>query len=132
MTDIRRATALLVGVAAFAAAPWPAAAQPETGALTLEVTPDRLTLAVGETATLAATVRDAGGAVVNDATVVYFSRARRSVAVTRGGAVEAYRPGEFTLVALVPADPRSRDRRPDARVQVEVPVTVPPPAVARV
>ena len=112
MTDIRSATAVLVGVAALGVAPWPAAAQTETGALTLEVAPDRLTLAVGETATLAATVRVPDGAVVDDATVVYFSRARRSVGVTRGGEVEAYRPGEFTLVALVPADPRSRDRRP--------------------
>lgn len=134
MTDRRCAAALLAGVMALAAAPRPAGGQarPGTGELALEVTPDRLTLAVGETATLAATVRDGSGAVVDDATVVYFSRARRSVGVTRRGEVEAYRPGEFTLVALVPADPDSRDRRPEARVRVEVPVTVPPPAAARV
>ena len=133
MTDFRCGAAVLAGLMALAA-PWPAAAQgqAEAGGLTLEVTPGRLTLAVGETATLAATVRDADGAVVEDATVVYFSRARRSVGVTRGGEVEAYRTGEFTLVALVPADPRSRDRRPEARVRIEVPVTVPPPAAARV
>ncbi len=134
MTDIRSAMAVLVGIAALAAAPWPAAAQgqAEAGELTLEVTPGRLTLAVGDTATLVATVRDADGAVVDDATVVYFSRARRSVGVTRGGEVEAFRTGEFTIVALVPADARSRDRRPEARVRIEVPVTVPPPAAARV
>ena len=138
MTGIRCAAAVLSGVVTLAAAPAPAAAQAqaqaqaETGALTLEVTPDRLTLAVGDRATLAAVVRDGDGAVMDDTPVVYFSRARRSVGVTPGGEVEAYRPGEFTLVALVPADPGSRDRRPEARVRVEVPVTVPPPAAARV
>ena len=136
MTGIRCAAAVLAGVVTLAAAPAPAAAQAqaqaETGALTLEVTPDRLTLAVGDRATLAAVVRDGDGAVMDDTPVVYFSRARRSVGVTPGGEVEAYRPGEFTLVALVPADPGSRDRRPEARVRVEVPVTVPPPAAARV
>ena len=132
MTGIRCAAAVLAGVVTLAAAPAPAAAQAETGALTIEVAPDRLTLAVGEKATLAATVRDASGAVVDDATVIYLSRARRSVGVTRGGEVEAYRPGEFTLVALVPADPGGGGRRPEARVRVEVPVTVPPPAAARV
>ena len=133
MTDFRWAAAVLAGVVTLAAAPWPAAAQaePETGALTLEVTPDRLTLAVGEKATLAASVRDEAGAVV-DATVIYLSRARRSVSVTRSGEVEAHRPGEFTLVALVPADSDSRSRRPEARVRIEVPVTVPPPAAARI
>ncbi len=134
MTDSRRAAALLAGVVALAAAPWTAAAQarPQPETLTLEITPDRLTLAVGETATLTATVRDGEGAVVDGAPVVYFSRARRSVAVTPGGEVEAYRPGEFTVVALVPANPGRRDRRPEARVRVEVPVTVPLPAAARV
>ena len=133
MTDSRRAAALLAGVVALAAAPWAAAqARPQPETLTLEITPDRLTLAVGETATLTATVRDGDGAVVDGAPVVYFSRARRSVAVTPGGEVEAYRPGEFTVVALVPANPGRGGRRPEARVRVEVPVTVPLPAAARV
>lgn len=134
MTDFRRAAALLAGAAVLAAAPWPAAAQaePEAGAVTLEVAPDRLTLAVGEKAALTAVVRDGDGAVVDDAQVVYFSRARRSVGVTSGGEVEAYRPGEFTVVALVPVGPGRGDRRSEARARVEVPVTVPPPAVAQV
>lgn len=125
---------MLAGVLAPVAAPGPASAQaePGRGALTLEVVPDRLTLAVGERATLVATVRDGAGAVVDDAAVVYFSRARRSVGVTRGGEVEAYRPGAFTLVALVPADPDRPGRRSAGRARVEVPVTVPPPAAVRV
>ena len=105
----------------------------ETAAgLTIEVEPGALTLETGETAQLTATVRDASGAVVDDAAVVYYSRARRSVGVTRTGRVEAYRPGEFTLVVLVPTNPNDRSRRPDARALVEVPVTVPLPPIAEV
>ena len=134
MSDRRSAAAVLAGVVVLAAVAWPGAAQERSGAgeLTLEIAPERLTLAVGERAMLAATVRDADGAVVDGAPVVYFSRARRSVAVTPGGEVEAYRPGEFTVVALVPANPGRGGRRPEARVRVEVPVTVPLPAAARV
>ena len=100
--------------------------------LTIEVEPRSLTLAVGEKRTLTATVRDADGAVVDDAAIVYFSRSRRSVGVTRDGEVEAYRSGEFTLVALVPRNRDDRSRRPDAVTRVEVPVTVPLPAVETV
>jgi len=108
--------------------------QPEEPAepLTIEVSPNRLTIEVGEKASLTATVRNAAGVVVDGATVVYFSRARRSVAVTRGGEVEAYQPGDFTLIALVPSDPDDDSRRPDARVEVEIPVTVPKPEVERI
>ena len=76
---------------------------PPPGGLVVEVQPAELTLAVGGTRRLAATVRRADGTVVDDARVVFYSRARRSVSVTRRGDVEAHRPGEFTLVALVPA-----------------------------
>ena len=100
--------------------------------LAIEVDQEALTLEIGETAQLSATVRDAGGAVVDDARVVYYSRARRSVSVTRTGRVEAYRPGEFTLIALVPSNPGDRSRRPDARARVEIPVTVPLPPIAEV
>ena len=99
---------------------------------TLDVEPARLTLEVGETLTLTATVRDADGQEVEDAPVVFFSRSRRSVGVTRGGEVEAYRPGDFTLVALVPREAGDDSRRPDAAVRVEVPVTVPLPPISQV
>ena len=107
------------------------AAEEQTG-LTIEVSPNRLTLEVGEKASLEAIVRDAGGAVVDDATIIYFSRARRAVGVTREGEVEAYRPGDFTLIAMVPKNPTDTSRRPDARVRVELSVTVPLPPVERV
>ena len=100
--------------------------------LTIEVEPGALALEIGETAQLTATVRDGAGEVVDDATVVYYSRARRSVGVTRTGRVEAHRPGEFTLIVLVPVNPGDRSRRPDARARVEVPVTVPLPPIAEV
>ena len=100
--------------------------------LSIEVDPGALTLEIGETVQLSATVRDAGGAVVDDATVVYYSRARRSVSVTRRGRVEAYRPGEFTLIVLVPSNPGDRSRRPVARARVEIPVTVPLPPISEV
>ena len=104
----------------------------EAPELTIEVAPRNLTLAVGEKTTLTATVHDADGEVVEDTTVIFFSRARRSVGVTRAGEVEAYRPGEFTLVALVPTDPDDASRRPDARVRTEIPVTVPTPPIEQV
>ncbi len=100
--------------------------------LTLEVEPAELTLEVGDTASLSATVRDAEGAVLEDARVVYYSRARRSVGVTRTGRVEAYRPGAFTLIVLVPTDQDDTSRRPESRVRVEVPVTVPLPPIVTV
>ena len=135
VTSLRSARVLLVGsIACVAVAQgWAQTPEPEEpGELIIEVSPSRLTLEVGEKATLVAIVQNADGSIVDDATVVYFSRARRSVSVTRGGEVEAYRSGEVTLVALVPQDPEDDSRRPDARVRVEVPVTVPPPPVERV
>ena len=125
----------VVGAAALTVAHGSARSQqPETPAdpVTIEVSPNALTLGVGERATLTATVRAADGAVVAEATVVYYSRARRSVGVTRSGEVEAYRPGAFTLIALVPKDPADESGRPDALVEVEVSVTVPTPPIERI
>ena len=136
MTSLGRVLVLIVGVLVCLAAGHSFAQSPDAQAQaeewTIEMSPARLTLAVGEKATLVATVRDADGTVVDDATVVYFSRARRSVGVTREGEVEAYRPGDYTLIALVPKDSEDNSRRPDARVRAEVTVTVPLPPVERV
>ena len=121
----------------FMACPGLLSAQSTTGtstgeSRTIEVEPGALTLEIGSRQKIIATVRDGSGAVVDDATVVFYSRARRSVSVTRGGVVEAYRSGEFILVALVPSDPEDKSRRPDSIARIEVPVTVPPPPVASV
>ena len=139
MTGLRYAVSL--AVAGCLAAPAPGAARAglqeqgqegDAAAWTLTVDPDSVTLDVGETATLTATVRDGDGDVVDDATVVFFSRARSSVGVTQAGEVEAYRPGDFTLVALVPDDPEDTRGRGRSRARAEIAVTVPLPPVDRV
>ena len=99
---------------------------------TLEIEPSTLTLEIGESSVLSALVRDASGEAVQDVRIVYYSRSRRDVSVSSSGRVEAYRPGDYTLVALIPTDPSDTRRRPGARVRVEIPVTVPLPPVASV
>ena len=123
------------------AIPGPAAAQeqaPEADpsivdrAASIEVTPGTLTLEIGSTAMLEATVKDADGNVI-PAPVIFISRARRNLGVEASGEIEAYRPGEFTVVAMVPRgenfNPRGNN---DDAVQVEVTVTVPQPPLDRV
>ena len=97
----------------------------------LIITPAEVELEVGDTLTLEAEVRDADGNAM-DRTVVFFSRRRRSVGVNPAGIVEAYRPGEHTLIAMVPKDPEDLDRRAEPAVRVEIPVTIPNPPVAAV
>ena len=97
----------------------------------LIVTPSEVTLEVGETLTLEAEVRDEEGGVM-DRTVVFYSRRRRAVGVNPAGIVEAYRPGEHTLIAMVPRDPEDNNRRAEPAVQIEIPVTIPNPPVASV
>ncbi len=97
----------------------------------LRVEPAALTLEVGDTAELSAVVTDSAGNAI-DRRVVFFSRARRSVGVTPAGAVEAYRPGEHLLVAMVPADPDSDDRRAEMLLSMEIPVTIPWPPISQV
>ncbi len=97
----------------------------------LLVTPSEVELEVGDSLTLAAEVRDADGATM-DRTVVFYSRRRRAVGVNPAGIVEAYRPGEHTLIAMVPKDPEDTDRRAEPAIVVEIPVTIPNPPVAEV
>ena len=120
-----RVAAWIVATMALAA---PAAAQEPTE---LVVTPSELTLEVGGTAQLQAEVRDASGAAV-ERQVVFFSRARRYVGVTPAGMVEAHRPGEHTLIALVPVGDGPANRRSEASIMVEIPVTVAWPPLASV
>ncbi len=125
--------------AAFAAAlllALPALAQEEESApgpqpAELIVTPAEVELEVGESLTLEAEVRDEEGGVM-DRTVVFYSRRRRAVGVNPAGIVEAYRPGEHVLIAMVPKDPEDNHRRAEPAVVVEIPVTIPNPPVASV
>ena len=97
----------------------------------LVVDPPELTLEVGTTAQLSATVKDADGNELERG-VVFFSRARRFVGVNPAGMVEAHRPGEHTLIAMVPREPGAMDRRAEMALMVEIPVTVPWPPLASV
>ena len=98
--------------------------------VSVRVTPESLTLEVGEKASLTATAVDAEGDGV-ESELVFLSRARRSVSVSSDGEVEAYRPGEYTIIVLVPGPDPAGGRR-DGAVRAEVPVTIPLPGLERV
>ena len=124
----------LVLVLSMAAVP-AVAQQQEQATVQLTVEPAALTLALGEKATLTATVKDADGNVI-DRPVLFFSQARRSVSVTAAtGEVEALRPGEFFLVARVPTeagDGARGGRGGPAAAELRILVTVPFPAVTSI
>ncbi len=130
---------LVVAAPTIAAAPNQAATtnqaedQPEAPqAASIEVTPSELDIEVGGKAELTAIVKDADGNVIEDATVLFFSRARRSVGVTPEGTVEAYTFGDFALIARVPSSPDVDARRDPDALTVEIAVHVPPPPVETV
>ena len=138
MTPTFRFHAIPVAAAALLLLAFPAFAQEEeaeeaTGPQPAEliITPSELELEVGDKLTLEAAVRDSDGNLM-DRTVVFYSRRRRSVGVNPAGMVEAYQPGEHTLIAMVPKDPEDIDRRAEPAVMVEIPVTIPNPPVASV
>ena len=136
MTRTFRPHLIPVAAAALLLLALPAFAQEEeaeTGPQPAEliITPSELELEVGDKLTLQAAVRDSDGNPM-DRTVVFYSRRRRSVGVNPAGMVEAYQPGEHTLIAMVPKDPEDIDRRAEPAVMVEIPVTIPNPPVASV
>ena len=113
----------------------PAVAQEQAGAsVQLTIEPAEVVLQVGEKVTLTATVKDADGNVL-DRPVLFFSQARRSVSVgASDGEVEALRPGEFFLMARVPAegDGAGGGRGGAAAAELRIPVTIPFPAVTSI
>lgn len=126
---------LLALVAAFPAS-LPAQEQEQKqespAAAEIAVEPATLTLEVGEKTQLSATVRDADGNLI-EAPVIYFSRARRNLGVSATGELEAYRPGTFDVVALVPRPDGAFDRRDLSNtVRATIRVTIPTPALAAV
>jgi len=98
-------------------------------AASITIAPETLELRVGEVQQLAATVLDADGAVIEDATVVFLSLARRSVSVTPAGLVTAHAPGEFELLARVPSSPDADVRRDDEALTARITVTIPTPPI---
>ncbi len=87
----------------------------------VQVSPDRLTLPVGEKAQLEATILDKDGEPTKG-NLLYLSRARRSVRVSRSGEVTAIKPGNFEIIvrAILPSG-----RGPEAKVIVSVPHPTP-------
>ncbi len=107
------------------AATLPAAGQ---DAYTLHVTPERLELAVGDSAVLNIRVVDANGVVQETMPAVLFSRARRALSVDRAsGMVKAILPGTYTVVAM------STYMQGEERVRIskEIDVEVPYPPVTQ-
>ncbi len=96
------------------------------------ITPETLNLQIGETTEISAVVHDADGNVIDGVPVLFFSTSRRSVGVTPAGLVEAYRPGEFQILARVPLDPSNTGRRGQARLQAMLPVMVPAPPITSI
>ena len=108
-----------------------ASAQQTPSVATIVIDPASLSLEVGDTAQLSATVTDAGGNPVPDANVVFFSGNRLALTVTPGGHVSANRPGEHAVTALLPDQAfdgnwdyySSRD--PGVRASIRVSVGIP-------
>ncbi len=116
----------MLGLAALLAA---SAAGAQEAGPEIRIEPESLTLEVGGTAQLAATVVDPAGNPVTDARVVFFSGNRLALTVTPGGHVSANRPGRHTVTALLPDQPfdgswdyySSRDPGVRASIEVSVP-----------
>ena len=100
----------------------------QNAAASVAVEPSSLRLAVGEKATLSATVKDANGNFI-EAEVFFFSRARRDLRVdTRSGEIEAVAPGEYEVVAIVPPEgARLSLRNLEDQVAASINVVVPQP-----
>lgn len=129
---LRRLRRAALGAAALSALAFGAAsARPPGQAASIVIEPASLTLEVGGTAQVSATVMDAGGNPVPDARVVFFSGNRRALTVTPGGHVSANLPGEHEVTALLPDQTfdgnwdyySSRD--PGLRASIRVSVAVP-------
>jgi len=99
---------------------------------TIEIEPSELTLKVGDSIQLEATVKDADGNVIPDAQVLFFGN-RVYLTVTPGGLVTAVRPGDHMVTALSPEE--RIEGEPDSytggftdgiRERLEVAVPIPP------
>jgi hypothetical protein len=118
---LRRLLLLFALACAIMLAPASAPAQ------SIDVRPDALTLHVGETAQLDGFFVAADGAeAVRDTSIVFYSRSRSALPVTRTGEVTAEAPGTHEVIALRPAQGET------GRLTARVVVTVPEPPVATV
>ncbi len=98
----------------------------------IEVDPEQVTIEVGSAVQVTAMVRDGDGNVLDDVQIVYVSRARRRVGVNPAGTIEAYKPGDVEVVAIVPSSPDVDPRRDDDALRAVVAVHVPVPPLASI
>ena len=114
-------TAALLSVTAATLSAQEGQTPPEKPNYTVRVEPASLTLPIGQKKKLSAEIVDVGGRPV-EGQVFFFSRARRSVRVSRDGEIQAMKAGEFEVVARSMID---GSRGPQATVKVTVPQPVP-------
>ena len=98
----------------------------------IEVNPEHITIEVGGTAQVTSVVRDSDGNILDDVQVVYLSRARRSIGVNPAGKIEAYKPGDAEVVAIIPSSPDVNPRRDDNTLRAVIAVHVPVPPLASI
>jgi hypothetical protein len=126
------ASIVAIGSRAYAQDPAATEASIVDRAASVRVDPSSLTMEVGDKTKLEATVLDADGNEI-PAPVIFISRSRRNLGVQATGELEAYRPGEYTIVAIVPQgeDFNPRNANQDG-IRAEITVTVPQPALDRI
>src|SRR5918994_2029975 len=98
----RRAVGAILPLAAILASPAcdrEPAGPPALPTVTIIVTPDQLTLPIGATFPLAATVRDADGRILTDRTIGWVSAAPEIATVSSTGMVTALAAGSATITA---------------------------------
>ncbi len=113
-----------------------ATARPAPQAASIAIEPGSLTLEVGETAQLTATVMDASGNPLAGVRVVFFSGNRRALTVTPGGHVSANQPGDHEVTALLPDQAFDGNwdyySSRDPGLRASIPVSVSTPALANI
>ncbi len=114
---VERSRSFLALALALAAATAPAQNQKPAAGGSVRVTPPALTLPVGQKAKLEAEVLDPGGRPA-EGRVLFFSRARRALRVSRDGELTAVSPGTHEVVVRAMF---GRERGPEATVVVTVP-----------
>ena len=67
--------------------------------ITIKIEPENISLQVGEEVQLNGKAFSADGSVLSDS-LLYFSRARQSLAVTRDGQLKAIQPGSYSVIAI--------------------------------
>ena len=128
---------LLAGLllpAAAVAHPLPQEAQEGAAARELRIEPRKIVLDVGETARIDARVVDASGEEV-EAKLLFLSRGRRTVSVTREGVVQGIKPGTVEIIVRERQEKAGENQEGranvGARLSGTVEVTVRPPALER-